>query len=895
MHISISNTESDHPLFKTKESRRFYRNALFDAACAEILDGIRERRGVILLTGEAGVGKTFLLRRCMAEADDIRFILLTNASLDFPDILNYVCASLELPAEHLDAGQQSRLLLNALAACARRNQIITLLIDDAHHLRISVLRRLHDFVEMPAIPAQRLQVVLAGLPDIEGQLRQPELHRLQASVTTRCRLGPLSHQETASFVRHQFETAQHWDGESPPLAVIERMIEYCQGVPRAIVMLCDTMLLFAGLELGSELTPALVDEAAKSCFLSEPLQKPAPAAALRNQAAAPVADPDRFNLDFPDFGLGFDFDLEETLKTDANAASESAPAIPPNIEWLAEPVAEETPVAPPPISEPVVDHVDRAKPAQTTSPSLLEFTHLLTDLGVKQDRKEAQDHEGLRYFRNHYLRLLQGGDPVRMEECEQRMVRLQETWQPVLVSLATVVTPEREGILCALLINPTWWLYREIRLRLHSPDLAFAHNGQASPVRLLDGHNAHPVYLHYRCLHNAGAQATLWLELELCDHRGEWSAYGNRLEISLDLMEGGQDRLRTEASAEPRDDRFWPDSLSEPEAGAWLLEGGGTLSCTLPLELEEHPEQTQHLRKAHEQTLSRGTPLTRALLLAADPAQAPARIELVSRPFILFGRQSAGAGTGFGDFTLGFVSKYSRISRLHCVVCALGDQLALMAASDQGHTYTGRNSQRLERGRWEMLEAGDRLDVCDLYRLKLSLAWDRQGKREALGWDPQEPRDRFGRYLLDLVEVLRQRDQQADNNALRANLRNRYLHLMHMQDRVAELNGIGKPGALLYACFERDDPACQQIAHYYLPKWLPIGSSPDDGLRLNAPDVKPHHAELLFRDGMYWLQNLAASGSVQVGCHGLATNEVLALAAGDTLTIGSVKFTFEGY
>jgi predicted component of type VI protein secretion system len=59
--------------------------------------------------------------------------------------------------------------------------------------------------------------------------------------------------------------------------------------------------------------------------------------------------------------------------------------------------------------------------------------------------------------------------------------------------------------------------------------------------------------------------------------------------------------------------------------------------------------------------------------------------------------------------------------------------------------------------------------------------------------------------------------------------------------------------------------------------------------------VKPHHAELLFRDGMYWLQNLAASGSVQVGCHGLATNEVLALAAGDTLTIGSVKFTFEGY
>ena len=890
--MHTSGTESNHPFLKAKESRRLYRNALFDTACAEILDGLRERRGIILLTGEAGVGKTSLLRRCMAEASDIQFILLTNASLDFPDILNYLCASLELPAEHLDAGQQSRLLLDALAACARRNQIIALLIDDAHHLRIGVLRRLHDFVEMPAIPAQRLQVVLVGLPDIEGKLRQPELHRFQTSVTTRCRLGPLNDAETASFVRHQFETAQHWDGESPSPAVIERIIQYCQGVPRSIVMLCDTMLLFASLELGSELTPALVDEAAKSCFLSEPFHPSAPAAPFQNEAAAPAADQDRFNLGFPDLGLGFDFDLEETLKTDANDVSESESAILPKIEPFTELVGEETPVTPPSASAPVTDPAESRQP---TPPSLREFTHLLTDLGVKQDRKEPQDQEGLRHFRNHYLRLLQGSDPVRKEECEQRMARLQEARQRMLVSLATVAMtpPGREGILCALLINPTWWLYREIRLRLHSSDLAFAHDGQAPSVRLLDGRDAHPVYLHYRCLHNA--PATLWLELELCDHRGEWSVYGNRLEIRLDLTGSEPDRSPAAVSAEPGDDRFWPDSLSEPAAGAWLLEGGGTLSYTLPLELEEHPEQTRHLRAAHEQTLSRGTPLTRALLLAADPAQAPARIELVSRPFMVFGRQSAAAGTGFGDFTLGFVAKYSRISRLHCVVCALGDQLALMAASDQGHTYTGRNSQRLERGRWEALDTGDVLDVCDLYRLKLSLTWDRKGERAALDWDPQEPRDRFGRYLLDLVEVLRQRDQQADNNALRANLRNRYLHLLHMQDRVAELNGVGNPGALLYACFERDDHASQQIVHYYVPKWLPIGNSPEDGLRLNAPDVKSHHAELLFRDGMYWLQNLAASGSVRVGCHGLATNEVLALATGDTLAIGSVRFTFEGY
>ena len=161
----------DSKPFKSKDPKDFYRNTNLDAACADILDGIRERRGFILLTGEAGIGKTFVLRRCMAEADDIRFVLLNNANLDFPDLLNYLCNALELPAAHLNTEQQGQRLLDALVMCARRNQIIALLIDDAHHLRASALCRLWEFVEVPSLPTQRLQVVLAGLPEIEGKLR----------------------------------------------------------------------------------------------------------------------------------------------------------------------------------------------------------------------------------------------------------------------------------------------------------------------------------------------------------------------------------------------------------------------------------------------------------------------------------------------------------------------------------------------------------------------------------------------------------------------------------------------------------------------------------------------------------------------------------------------------
>ncbi len=888
--------------FKPKDLDGFYRHASFDGACADILDGIRERRGFILLTGEVGLGKTLTLHRCMTEADDIRFVLLTNAGFDFPDILNYLCASLGLPVESLDTGQQSQLLLDTLATNARRNQITALLIDDAHLLRISVLRQLLDFVETPPIPGQRLQVVLAGLPEIEGKLRQPELGRLQDSVRTRCRLERLSRLETALFITHQFRAAGQDADEKLSPAVLERIAGYCHGAPRSVATLCDAILLLDSLDSKRDITLERVDEAARNCFLVEQnwqstetggsAAKRDPSAAQPPQTA--IASSPEFELNWSELGFSLDLDLEKPL--DAEAAT-------PAVTERALPLEAEATVTLPPIhSQPSAETAHAAALATMKSawPALGEFTQLLDDIAAKQKHWwDARDRAALCRVRDWHLRLLQHSKAPWLMAYEQRVVRLTTDQQPMWVNLLVVAKAQsnRDGVLSALLLNPTWWLYREIRLRLRSPDLAFAHQGQFAPLRLLDGRDAQPVYLSYRYADTGPVRrTTLWLELDLLDHRGEWHAYDNRLEIRLDEDESDQGGAAEPSEADLAYDRFWPavEAQGAPQDWDTVENRDATLACTPLLELEANPDRTYDLSGAGDQALSRGTPMTRAVLLSVDSSQAPTRIEIVSRPFMIFGRHGAAADTSFGDFTLGFVPKYNRISRLHCVICALGDQLTLMPASDQGDTYTGRNGQRLARGQWELLQSGDILDICDLYHLRLTLAWER-GKEGPLNWDTKEPRNRFGHYLLGLVDVLKQRDQQSGADDLRATLRNRYLNMLRMQDRVAELNGVGNPGALLYARFDRVDAASRRIVHYYVPKWLPVGNSFETGLCINAEGVAPRQAELLFRGGMYWIQNLAQPGSVRIGCHGLATNEVLALEAGDEVMIGAARFTFEAY
>jgi len=279
----------DSKPFKPNHPNSFYRNATIDAAVVDILGGIRKRRGLILLTGEAGLGKTLLLRRCMAEADDVRFMLLGNAHLDFPDILTYLCGDLGLEVGDLDFERQSRLLLDAYAS---RDRTVALLVDDAHHLRASALRRLWDFVEASAVnPEQRLPVVLAGLPAIEDQLRQPELRLLQDHVRVRCRLTPLSGMETGLFIDQQLKAAGHAGGDLLSPAVVERIAHHSHGVPRAIAKLCDTVLLLACLQSERTITPAMVDEAALNCFVGDRAELPGPADLEPPIAAAPIAPP----------------------------------------------------------------------------------------------------------------------------------------------------------------------------------------------------------------------------------------------------------------------------------------------------------------------------------------------------------------------------------------------------------------------------------------------------------------------------------------------------------------------------------------------------------------------------------------------------------------------------
>jgi len=550
-----------------------------------------------------------------------------------------------------------------------------------------------------------------------------------------------------------------------------------------------------------------------------------------------------------------------------------------------------------------------------TPANLRELEQLLYGIWGKKSGKTEADRQILAQFQ-----VLCGLDEALVSEHEQRVLRSLDKKQPILIGLDTNISCEfgRPCVLIALVMNPTAALFREIQVRFRSSGLALLDDTQPLPIKLLEGRDTLPVYLHYQAPTQA-LLTTLALEVDVCDHNGEWRAYNNRSHILLNFPGPGGDnkvKIRT-THASNTTPYYHALAPSLAEAGPEGLEGApptfgvaqlsdqsGPAAQRLPsweqmlsIELELDPERTFRLQTKsfiEQHTSVRGTPLNRALLRSQNSAYAPERIEIVSRPLIVCGRFIENSNTRLCDFSLGFLPGYEHISRLQCIICACEDGLAIMHTSRRERSYTAVNGSRLRRGQWQQLDVGDKVDIGGLYEMQTFLDWD--VTPGVSGIDEANPeRERFSNSVLEIVDLLDQMTGPADPT-IKNSLRTGYGNLIRLQNQAAKGNGVNSLGPLLYARLQRQDANRRRVMHIYLAKWLSIGSSPQAGLCVDVEDVAPHHAELLFKDGMYWIQNRVDQGGVWVCNHSLAPNEAVPLEEGDTIGIGSVaRFVFERY
>src|SRR5262249_22857795 len=152
-----------------------------------LLFAICERKKVVVLTGEAGTGKTTILRRLMKNLEhSVRFAFCPYTTLSLEELLDFVCDNIELPQKPLGQSRQLEALRTFLIAQQQHGQDYALLIDEAHNLPLSVLAAVVQLSDFLAGDDALLPIALVGQSALEDNLNHPTVAPLKQAVAIAC-------------------------------------------------------------------------------------------------------------------------------------------------------------------------------------------------------------------------------------------------------------------------------------------------------------------------------------------------------------------------------------------------------------------------------------------------------------------------------------------------------------------------------------------------------------------------------------------------------------------------------------------------------------------------------------------------------------------------------------
>ncbi len=236
----------DTPFTLTPDPRFLVFTPSYNEVLASLYYGLENAKGLIVLTGEVGTGKTTALRWILRRLDSsVLAAYIFNPRLSIDEFYHHVTQMLGIK----DWNNKAELLTElgkVLEERHRRGLRTVLIIDEAHELSDYVLEEIRLLMNFESDNAKHLQIVLTGQPELRDKLNQSNLRQLKQRVALRCKMHALPNvDEIERYITERLLIAGSDQPNIFTPGAIDFIYQCSEGIPRQINNLCDNAMLAA--------------------------------------------------------------------------------------------------------------------------------------------------------------------------------------------------------------------------------------------------------------------------------------------------------------------------------------------------------------------------------------------------------------------------------------------------------------------------------------------------------------------------------------------------------------------------------------------------------------------------------------------------------------------------
>jgi len=208
--------------------------------------GLSGRPGITLVVGDAGTGKSTLIRAALESAHGVgsRIAVLANPTLTRAEFYEHLAGALGFSS---DAANSKTAFLRemdeAIAESRNTGGIVAVIVDEAQSLPKELLEELRLLSNAGSDGHGSLTLVLVGQPELSERLNDPSLRQLKQRIALRAELAAFSLKETAGYIASRITIAGGRADQVFTRDAVLAIHAASKGLPRVISVLCDNALV----------------------------------------------------------------------------------------------------------------------------------------------------------------------------------------------------------------------------------------------------------------------------------------------------------------------------------------------------------------------------------------------------------------------------------------------------------------------------------------------------------------------------------------------------------------------------------------------------------------------------------------------------------------------------